>query len=270
MIGNTCPLARLEPVFSFYKWVTGKGSDEGMKTYLEQEEIEMMGKAATNFRDRLLIQMLFRLGCRVSEALGVTVEDIDLSKGTVTIQHLKTHLQLSCNECGQRLGRSHTFCPKCGGKAEKAQTAQQEHRRQRVLPVDNETLKTLKESIQREMFFSKLTVAAWYPTADARKRILSARQRAKVPAEIPRGGWMIKGKAQDGTWIAASENLDKQVTAFSSFMCRVVGDFTKAYLKEMPYRVEDRWLMSVFLHLILDSISVWQTEENEIREFPYI
>ena len=149
MIGNTCPLARLEPVFSFYKWVTGKGSDEGMKTYLEQEEIEMMGKAATNFRDRLLIQMLFRLGGRVSEVLGVTVEDIDLSKGTVTIQHLKTRLQLSCTECGQRLGRSHTFCPKCGGKVEKAQTAQQEHRRQRVLPVDNETLKTLKDYIRR-------------------------------------------------------------------------------------------------------------------------
>ena len=81
---------------------------------------------------------------------------------------------------------------------------------------------------------------------------------------------MIKGKAKDGTWIVASEKLDKQVTAFSSFMCRVVGKFTKAYLKEMPYRVEDRWLMSVFLHLILDSISVWQKDENECREYPYI
>ena len=120
-----------------------------MKAYVEPEEVTLMGKAATNFRDRLLIQMLFRLGCRVSEALGVTVEDIDLTKGTVTIQHLKTRLQLSCTECGQRLGRSHTFCPKCGSKIEKAQTEQQEHRRQRVLPVDNETLSTLKEFIER-------------------------------------------------------------------------------------------------------------------------
>ena len=129
---------------------------------------------------------------------------------------------------------------------------------------------SLRDCIKSGTIFSKLTVAAWSPTADARKRILSARQRAKVPAEIPRGGWMIKGKAQDGTWIAAPENLDKQVTAFSSFMCRVAGKFTKAYLKEMPYRVENRWLMSLFLHLILDSISVWPTEENEIREFPYV
>ena len=119
------------------------------KTYLEPGDIDRMKQAAINLRDRLLIQMLFRLGCRVSEALGVTVEDIDLSKGTVTIQHLKTRLQLSCTECGQRLGRSHTFCPKCGIKVEKAQTEQQEHRRQRVLPVDSETLNMLKDYIRR-------------------------------------------------------------------------------------------------------------------------
>ena len=38
----------------------------------------------------------------------------------------------------------------------------------------------------------------------------------------------------------------------------------------MSYRVEDRWLTSLFLHLILDSISIWQKEEGESREFPYV
>ena len=80
---------------------------------------------------------------------------------------------------------------------------------------------------------------------------------------------MIQGKTPDGKWAAAPEDLDKQVVAFSTFMSKVVGKFTKAYLKEMPYRVEDRWLMSIFVHLILDSISIWQKEENESREFPY-
>jgi len=60
-----------------------------MKSYLEPEELELMEKAATNLRDRLLIRLLFHLGCRVSEALGITVEDIDLTKGLITIQHLK-------------------------------------------------------------------------------------------------------------------------------------------------------------------------------------
>jgi len=120
-----------------------------MKTYLETEEVELLQKAATNLRDRLLVRLLFRLGCRVSEALAIAVEDIDLATGTVTIQHLKSRLKLSCSKCGARLGRSHIFCPRCGEKVEETQTEQQEHRRQRVLPIDSETLSMLKVYIRR-------------------------------------------------------------------------------------------------------------------------
>jgi len=119
------------------------------KAYLEPSEVERLERAAGNLRDRLLIRLLFRLGCRISEILGIRVEDIDLGNGTITIQHLKARLKLSCNGCGQRLGRSHTFCPKCGSKVGKAQAEQQERRRQRVLPIDSDTLKILKEYIQR-------------------------------------------------------------------------------------------------------------------------
>jgi len=98
-----------------------------MKTYLEPNEVELMEKAAACLRDRLLIRLLFRLGCRITEALRLTVFDIDFSQGTVTIQHLKTRLKLSCSNCGQRLGRSHTFCPKCGSKVEGSQTEEQQY-----------------------------------------------------------------------------------------------------------------------------------------------
>ena len=85
-----------------------------MKTYVEPGEVTLMEKAATNLRDRLLIRLLFHLGCRVSEALALAVEDIDFTRGTVTIIHLKRRLKLSCANCGARLGMSHSFCPKCG------------------------------------------------------------------------------------------------------------------------------------------------------------
>jgi len=120
-----------------------------MKAYVEPDEVTLMEKATTNLRDRLLIRLLFRLGCRVSEALGLTVQDIDSDHGTISIIRLKARLKLSCTDCGQRLGRSHAFCPKCGGKVEKAQTEQQERRRQRVLPIDSETLSALKDYIRR-------------------------------------------------------------------------------------------------------------------------
>jgi integrase/recombinase XerD len=84
------------------------------KTYLEPKEIEQLENAATNLRDKLLIRVLFHLGCRISEALALAVEDIDFTRGTVTIIHLKRRVKLSCANCGARLGLSHSFCPKCG------------------------------------------------------------------------------------------------------------------------------------------------------------
>jgi integrase/recombinase XerD len=108
-----------------------------------------MEKAASNLRDKLLIRVLFHLGCRVSEALGLSVQDIDFSRSLLTIKHLKVRVKLSCSNCGTRLGAAHLFCPKCGGRIEKSQAEEQEHRRQRVLPIDGDTLKMLKEYVRR-------------------------------------------------------------------------------------------------------------------------
>ncbi len=120
-----------------------------MKAYLELDEIILLENQATNLRDQLLIHMLFHLGCRISEVLAVTAEDIDLATGTVTIQHLKTRMKLSCPQCCTRLGKSHSFCPKCGIKVEKGVAEAGEHRRVRTLPLDDDTTGMLKDYISR-------------------------------------------------------------------------------------------------------------------------
>jgi len=120
-----------------------------MQTYLEPEEVERLEKAATNLRDRLLIRLLFRLGCRISEALALRVEDVDFERGTVTIQHLKARLKLFCPRCNARLGGTHAFCPGCGAKVEKALAQEQKRRRMRTVPVSGDTLEILRDYIQR-------------------------------------------------------------------------------------------------------------------------
>jgi len=120
-----------------------------MKAYLEIQEVEKLEQAAGYLRDRLLIRLLFHLGCRVSEALGIKTGDIDFRQGTVTIQHLKQRIKLSCPQCNARLGKAHKFCPVCGCKVEKALTDEKEHRKFRTLPLDEETLEMLKEYINR-------------------------------------------------------------------------------------------------------------------------
>ena len=120
-----------------------------VKAYLEVDDVMRLERAAVCIRDKLLIRLLSRLGCRVSEALALKVEDIDFAHGTVTIQHLKSRLKLSCPRCGVRLGRSHTFCRRCGVKVEEALVQQQERRRVRTLPIDGDTSRMLRDYIRR-------------------------------------------------------------------------------------------------------------------------
>jgi integrase/recombinase XerD len=120
------------------------------KAYLEVDDVKRLERAATCLRDRLLIRVLFHLGCRVSEALALKVEDIDFDQGMVTIEHLKARVRLCCPKCGARLGKSHTYCPKCGAKVEKVVAEEKEHRRLRTLPVDSDTLETLADFIRRD------------------------------------------------------------------------------------------------------------------------
>ena len=120
-----------------------------MKVYLEPSEVERMAEQATCIRDQLLIKLLFRLGCRVSEALAMTTDDVDFAQGTVTIQHLKAGTRLSCPQCGARLGQAHAFCPRCGNRIEQALIQEREHRRMRTLPLDSETLDMLQDYIGR-------------------------------------------------------------------------------------------------------------------------
>jgi integrase/recombinase XerD len=119
------------------------------KAYLEASEVQTLENVATNARDKLLIRLLFHLGCRTSEALALEVKDIDFTVGTVTIEHLKARIKLMCPQCSAALGKSHSFCPKCGASVNEAVAREQEHRRVRTLPLDKDTLEILKDYINR-------------------------------------------------------------------------------------------------------------------------
>lgn len=120
-----------------------------MKTYLESEETKLLEISATNPRDRLLIRLLSRLGCRISEALALSVKDIDFQERVVTIQHLKTRLKLACPHCSAKLAASHVYCPGCGLEVEKVVAQLKEHRRLRMLPLDDSTGEMIREYVNR-------------------------------------------------------------------------------------------------------------------------
>jgi integrase/recombinase XerD len=143
--------------------------------------VKQLEEAATNPRDKLLIRLLFRLGCRISEALALRVEDVDFARGTVTILHLKRRIRLSCPKCRARLGKRHQFCPECGEEVGQVAMQQQEHRRVRTLPIDNETLNMLAGFIKRynrnDLIFGINRHRAW-------QIVRECARRAKLPELI--------------------------------------------------------------------------------------
>ena len=118
-----------------------------MKTYLEVSDIGMLEKAAGCSRDGLLIRDLFHLGCRISEVLAIRVEDIDFEQRTITILHLKRSTKVVCPVCGVRLSAKHKFYPGCGKEVGKNIKKEQEKRRIRVLPIDQDSLALLQSYI---------------------------------------------------------------------------------------------------------------------------
>ena len=120
-----------------------------MKAYLEREEVAKLEEAAGYLRDKLLIRLLWRLGCRISEVLEIGVDDIDFNKGAITIVHLKTRSKLTCPDCSTRLSKTAKYCPGCGNRVTRALAEEREHRRQRTLPVDKDTLQMLRDYINR-------------------------------------------------------------------------------------------------------------------------
>jgi len=116
-----------------------------MKVYLELADIALMEKVANSQRDRLLIRLLSRLGCRISEALALKVKDVDFEQKTVTILHLKRIIKVSCPRCKARLGIRHQYCPVCGVRVNETIRRQQERKRIRVLPIDRRSVEMLRQ-----------------------------------------------------------------------------------------------------------------------------
>ena len=119
-----------------------------LKTRPGGSELERLIAAAKTPRDRAFASTLGKTGMRISEAIQLKVTDIDFDRGTLTIVHLKVRFRSKCVNCGEILGRRHLFCPGCGNKVDQAIREKVEQRRQRMIPVNNDTLGLLDEYLK--------------------------------------------------------------------------------------------------------------------------
>jgi integrase/recombinase XerD len=121
--------------------------------YVQPVQIEKLISTCGNPRDKAFISLLARTGVRISEANEVKASDIDFERGILTIVHLKEKSRLKCPHCGEGLGKRHVFCPSCGSKVDKAIREKVEQRRQRMIPVDHNTLRLIDEYLKWRLKF---------------------------------------------------------------------------------------------------------------------
>lgn len=62
-----------------------------MRKYLKQDELKALLEAPRRTRDRLIIKLLYETGIRVGELASLTIGDVDLEMGEITIQQAKRH-----------------------------------------------------------------------------------------------------------------------------------------------------------------------------------
>jgi integrase len=90
-----------------------------IKGYLQPEQVGKLIIAATNLRDKLIVRILWRTGIRVSELVGLRVQDIDFANRAIVIKVQKMR--------------------KRDGKPIE---------RRRVVPIDQGTLDMIKEYLE--------------------------------------------------------------------------------------------------------------------------
>lgn len=62
-----------------------------MRKYLKQGELKALLEAPRRMRDRLIMKLLYETGMRVGELAALTIGDVDLESGELSIQQAKWH-----------------------------------------------------------------------------------------------------------------------------------------------------------------------------------
>jgi len=99
--------------------MTGITPIKDLRGYLGPEEVDRLMEVASNCRDKLLVRIPWRTGIRVSELIGISIQDIDRDNRAVVIKVQKMR--------------------KRDGKAIE---------RRRVVPIDQDTLDMVKEYLE--------------------------------------------------------------------------------------------------------------------------
>ncbi len=121
-----------------------------LKSHLGIHDVANMEATATNLRDRLLVRLTFRTGCRISEILAIAVEDTRRSDAVRIVRRKKQRTSKICPLCNTRLAKPYTYCSSCGSAITTPLQKTTGSPQIDWLPIDKETMKLIRKLIKEE------------------------------------------------------------------------------------------------------------------------
>ncbi len=121
---------------------------EHLQWYYDPEMPEKLIEVDINPRNRAFFSILAKSFARVSEAIHIKPSDIDYEKEALSIINLREQIRIRCPNCGEKLAKKHRYCPSCGNEVSQALREKTQQRRQRVVPIDRDTLNLVEEYLE--------------------------------------------------------------------------------------------------------------------------
>jgi hypothetical protein len=131
------------------------------------------------------------------------------------------------------------------------------------------------DRLKQEGLVQSYTKESFNPRQNAEIRIESARKKLEGMLGRPlSNNWKIVGFRDNNMVIDESDTSEytKKVDAFEAFLNRVLGKWTKLFVEEMDVKPKDKWLFSLFIHLMINSLAYSSpnidSEEHTMRKIP--
>jgi hypothetical protein len=73
-----------------------------------------------------------------------------------------------------------------------------------------------------------------------------------------------------GNWAVSPADPKQKTKELEAVLRKVVGKCTAAFYEDFDRKPKDMWLVSVFIHLLINSIGLSGNEEQSARQYPYV
>lgn len=123
----------------------------------------------------------------------------------------------------------------------------------------------LLQELERQKEIVSWKEDEWEPKEDAKTRIVSASKKLGLPSNV---AFRVMGPCMFNQKVAVEE----RVKQLESIFTKAVGSCTKALYEALDSKPTDPWMISLFIHLILNSLDIngptAPSEESSIRYMP--